>query len=243
MICLLGIDRASIQGVRFMVWSKFLAGASLAVALASPSVSQAAFVYGELRFTSSGTPATFTGTNWASATGLTFQGLQNINSLLPTVTVPILGVVANVFNSTGVTVFNSASPLTSARLSVSAPLNLTGITALTPTLSPITNLFSFGSGRWAFDLVSLTRANIPIPILGTQTTLTGLGVLRDTTGAYQNTSAFFTLASPTVSGNTLTGYTVTLGASGVSAVPLPAGLPLIALGLAALGGLARRRAA
>jgi hypothetical protein len=212
---------------RLSVWVLAIAAAAV------PMVSQAAFINGTFGFIPFLTSGTFTGSNLGSATSITFAANPHFVNNLP----PTSGGSPNDFNATnGVTQFNGYPIDPSEVVNIIAtPLSLSGIGA-SPVAVSITDFFTFGAGRFHFDLTTLSRTSSGANNIATA----GTGVIRDTLGAFSTTAAAFSMNGGLLSGNA---FNYSFSVASASPVPLPAALPLLFAGLGLFGFTARRRRA
>jgi hypothetical protein len=97
-------------------------------------------------------------------------------------------------------------------------------------------LFTFASGRFVFDLKSLSKSSRSPNNLG----LAGTGVLRDTTGAYEDTLAAFSSDGSVTLGNQFNPSFSFTASGQVAVVPVPASLPLFLAGFALVAAASRK---
>lgn len=178
-----------------------------------------------------GTSPTFTGSSLATATSLNFASPNYINTLPAT-----FNGQTNVFNpANGVNWIGAVglAPTTQVAVAALSGVNLIGAS---PTPTFVDALFTFASGRFVFDLKSLSKSSSGSNNLA----LAGTGVLRDTIGVYEDTLAAFSSNGSVLSGNQFN-YSFSFAASGqVAVVPVPASLPLFLAGFALVAAASRR---
>jgi len=204
---------------------------ALFTAMMACSLAHAIAINATAGFIPFGTSPTFTGSSLATATSLNFASPNYINSLPGT-----FNGQTNVFNpANGVNWIGAVglAPTTQVAVATLSGVNLIGAS---PTPTFVDALFTFASGRFVFDLKSLSKSSRGPNNLA----LAGTGVLRDTTGAYEDTLAAFSSNGSVLSGNQFN-PSFSFAASGqVAVVPVPASLPLFLAGFALVAAASRK---
>lgn len=206
----------------------------LVAGMMASSLAHAIAINATAGFIPFGTMPTFTDASLSTATSLNFASPNYINSLPAT-----FNGQTNVFNpangvnSLSAVGFNLSAPAAQVVVTTLSGLNLVGSS---PTPTFVDALFTFASGRFVFDLKSLSKSSGGPNNLG----LAGTGVLRDTNGAYEDTLATFSSSGSVTAGNQFNS-SFSFAASGqVAVVPVPASLPLFLAGFALVAAASRR---
>ena len=171
------------------------------------------------------------GSTLATATSLNFASPNYINTLPAA-----FNGQTNVFNpANGVNSIGNVGLAPAAQVAVKTLSSLnSAVFSSTPTF--VDALFTFGAGRFVFDLKSLSKSSSG----SNNVALAGTGVLRDTNGVYDDTLAAFSSNGSVLSGNQFN-YSFSFAASGqVAVVPVPASLPLFLAGFALVAAASRR---
>jgi len=204
----------------------------LVAGMMASSLAHAIAINATAGFIPFGTSPTFTGASLATATSLNFASPNYINSLPGT-----SNGQTNVFNpANGVNWIGGGVGFTAPTQVAVATLSGVNLIGASPTPTFVDALFTFASGRFVFDLKSLSKSSGGPNNLG----LEGTGVLRDTTGVYEDTLAAFSSNGSVLSGNQFN-PSFSFAASGqVAVVPVPASLPLFLAGFALVAAASRK---
>jgi len=205
---------------------------ALFTAMMACSLAHAIAINATAGFIPFGTSPTFTGSSLATATSLNFASPNYINSLPGT-----FNGQTNVFNpANGVNWIGGGVGFTAPTQVVVKTLSGLNSAVFSSTPTFVDALFTFGSGRFVFDLKSLSKSSSG----SNNVALAGTGVLRDTNGVYDDTVAAFSSNGSVLSGNQFN-YSFTFAASGEAAVvPVPASLPLFLAGFALVAAASRK---
>jgi len=209
---------------------------ALFTAMMACSLAHAIAINATAGFIPVGTSPTFTGSSLATATSLDFASPHYINRLPGT-----FNGQTNVFNpANGVNRIGVSAGFSAPTRVAIAPLSGLNLVGSSPTPTFVDALFTFASGRFVFDLKSLSKSSSGPNNLA----LEGTGVLRDTTGTYEDTEAAFSSIGSVLSDEFNSSFSfAALGQAAldqVAVVPVPASLPLFLAGFALVAAASRR---
>ena len=206
---------------------------ALFTAMMACSLAHAIAINATAGFIPFGTSPTFTGSSLATATSLNFASPNYINSLPGT-----FNGQTNVFNpANGVNWIGGGVGFTAPTQVAVATLSGVNLIGASPTPTFVDALFTFASGRFVFDLKTLSKSSPGGP---NNLSLSGTGVLRDTTGVYEDTVAAFVSSGNVQLGNQWNNSFSFVASGQVAVVPVPASLPLFLAGFALVAAASRR---
>ena len=203
----------------------------LVAGMMASSLAHAIAINATAGFIPFGTSPTFTGASLATATSLNFASPNYINSLPGT-----SNGQTNVFNPANGVNWIGAVGFTAPTQVAVATLSGVNLIGASPTPTFVDALFTFASGRFVFDLKSLSKSSRGPNNLA----LAGTGVLRDTTGAYEDTLAAFSSDGSVTLGNQFNPSFSFTASGQVAVVPVPASLPLFLAGFALVAAASRK---